>query len=221
MNDAIFKPLISFATPILTGTFKNVEKLNDQLKKTMLLLEEQKYVNASPLHTTLGNTFDSRADFFNQTEYSEVVDIRDKMHGVLVSWIRETYTLTNEQLNSYIFDYESWFHITRFGGTKTLHNHGQFSWAMVYYVDAGDPPDFNHPLSGYLQLYDPRRIYENSIDQGFSNQKQIFASGCIPIKPESGKFVIFPGYLEHEVLTYWGDKPRIMIAANCCIKKRT
>lgn len=218
MSDVIFKPIISYATPILTGKFSNIDNLNARLVARMLKLEQEKYINEDPLHTTQGDTFDSRADFFNQTQYPEVAEIRNKMHSVLVSWIKETYALSNEQLNSYVFDYESWFHITRYGGTKTLHNHGQFSWAMVYYVSAGDPPSVEHPLSGYIQFYDPRRIFENSVDQGFRNQKQMFTAGCIPIKPESGKFIIFPGYLEHEVLTYWGQSERIMIAANCCIR---
>lgn len=212
------KPKICFATPILEGHFEGVDVLNLELTKLFLELEQQGYKNKKRLNTTLGNIADSPGDLFSLTGYPALDEIKKHMNGTLTSWIKETGKMTAQELSQCQFSIESWYHITRHGGTKTLHDHGQCSWSMVYYVDAGDPPSAEFPRSGYLQVYDPRRIRQNPDDKGFFMMKPMFDYGGFSFAPASGHFVIFPGYLEHEVITYFGEKPRIMIAINCMIK---
>ena len=122
-----------------------------------------------------------------------------------------------DEFNRLKFRYESWFHITRKGGCKTLHNHGTFSWSMVYYVDEGGKAPESFPKSGVIQFYDPRRVNQNAWDVGLQNLNSQTRIGGFSIKPTSGSFVIFPSYLDHEVLTYHGEKERIMVALNCAV----
>ncbi len=215
------KPKPCFATPVLEGTIEGTEQLNKALTSLFLKMEADNYKNKTRLNTTLGNIFDSPGDLFKQIQHPEVAEIRKLINLTLTSWILETSTFTEAELKAnHYFEYESWFHITRFGGTKSLHHHGQCGWSMVYYVDGGDPPTEEYPRSGFLQVYDPRRIRQNPEDQGFMRLKPMFDYGGYSFRPEAGKFVIFPGYLEHEVITYFGQKPRIMIAVNCMIRKK-
>ncbi|KTF17890.1 hypothetical protein ATS75_00250 [Pseudoalteromonas sp. H105] len=214
------KPKICFASPVLEGSFTQSESLNKRLSELFFDLEKQGYKNKTKLNTTLGNIFDSPGDLFSLTQYEDILEIRRLMNGALTSWILETSNWQKDDLNNLKFEFESWFHISRFGATKSLHDHGQCSWSMIYYVDAGDAPTVEFPRSGYLQIYDPRHIQQNPDDQGFFNLKAMFDYGGFAIRPNSGKFVIFPGYLEHEVVTYFGNRPRIMIALNCLIRKK-
>ncbi|WP_419149059.1 putative 2OG-Fe(II) oxygenase [Pseudoalteromonas 'SMAR'] len=215
------KPKICFATPILEGEFEGVEELNHQLAKRFLQFEQDKeHVNDARINTTVGNIFDSRRDILAVEGYPEIEQIRRHMNGALTSWIIETGKMSRQDLEQCMFEIESWFHITRFGGTKTVHEHGQCGWSMVYYVDEGDPPTDEYPRSGFLQVYDPRKIQTNPADLGQVNFKPMFDYGGFTFRPKTGKFVIFPGYLEHEVLTYFGTNPRIMIAMNCMIKRK-
>ncbi|WP_404390555.1 putative 2OG-Fe(II) oxygenase [Pseudoalteromonas phenolica] len=211
-------PKVCFATPILEGYFEGVELLNSELTELFLELEAKGFKNGKRLNTTIGNISDSPGDLFSMQGYQALDEIKKHMNGTLSSWILETGKMTQQELSQCKFEVESWYHITRFGGTKTLHDHGQCSWSMVYYVDAGDPPTQEYPRSGFLQVYDPRRIRQNPDDKGFFNLKPMFDYGGFSFAPASGGFVIFPGYLEHEVLTYFGKKPRIMIAINCFIR---
>ncbi|MCF2907879.1 2OG-Fe(II) oxygenase family protein [Pseudoalteromonas sp. DL2-H2.2] len=215
------KPRICFATPVLEGELTGVEELNKGLTQLFFSLEKEGYRNLTRINTTQGDIYDSPGDLFSLTHYPEIAEIKQHMNGVLTSWILETGKMTRAELSQLHFEIESWFHITRYGGTKTLHDHGQCSWSMIYYVDAGDPPPPEFPRSGFLQIYDPRRIQMNPYDKGFSNFKPTFDYGGFSVAPYSGKFVVFPGYLQHEVLTYFGNKPRIMIAINCLIRERT
>lgn len=207
---------LHFATPFFQGEFDGVSALNAQLTKVFLQHESVSKGNVSPKNTTLGSIFDSEADLFNWPDEA-VQQLKTMMHGVLSSWVKDVNNFTQEQYNQLRFRYESWFHITRKGGCKTLHNHGSFSWSMVYYVDEGGEAPKDFPRSGMIQFYDPRRIYQNGWDVGLQGLGPQTRFGGFSIQPKAGSFVIFPSYLDHEVLTYHGDSQRIMVAVNCAV----
>jgi uncharacterized protein (TIGR02466 family) len=207
---------LHFATPIFRGKFEGTSSLNGNLKSFFLEYERKNKGNTSPKNTTLGPIFDSTADLFNW-DNNAVQQLRGMMHSVLSAWIKDVNSFSAEQFQQLKFRYESWFHITRKGGCKTLHNHAPFSWSMVYYVDEGGEAPAEFPKSGLIQFYDPRRVSTNAWDvglQGLNPQTQV---GGFSIQPKAGTFVIFPSYLDHEVLTYHGDSQRMMVALNCSI----
>lgn len=207
---------IHFATPIYRGKMEGIEDLNAELKALFLEKERQGKENPAAKNTTLGSVFDSTADLFTWPE-EPVQKLRHVMHSMMTSWVKDVNQFDSATLQQLRFRYESWFHITRKGGCKTLHNHGNFSWAMVYYVDDGGPVPAEFPRSGMIQFYDPRRVYQNGWDVGLQGLDAQTRFGGFSVQPESGSFVIFPGYLDHEVLTYHGDSQRIMVALNCAV----
>ena len=68
--------------------------------------------------------------------------------------------------------------------------------------------DPDHPLSGLLELLDPRPFTEMVATPG-----EPFGQKAI-IKPEAGAMVLFPGWLYHFVNPYFGEGERISIAFN-------
>lgn len=207
---------LHFSTPIFQGKLENTTELNNKLKQLFLRYEQVNKGNKNPLNTTVGNIYDSESDIFNIPD-NAILEIRAKMHSAMSSWVKKVNNFTDEEFRSFKFRYESWFHITRKGGCKTLHNHGTFSWAMVYYVDEGGESPVDYPKSGMIQFYDPRRVSQNAWDVGLRDLDEKSQIGGFGVKPQSGNFIIFPGYLDHEVLTYHGDKERMMIAVNCSV----
>lgn len=104
---------------------------------------------------------------------------------------------------------ESWYHITRKGGYHDAHSHPNCSWCGIYYLDAGDE-DFSR-RSGVNRFYDPRVNAGHYLDAG---AEYLNRTGVWDIAPETGKVVIFPSYLTHSALPYFGEKDRIVIAFN-------
>jgi uncharacterized protein (TIGR02466 family) len=100
-----------------------------------------------------------------------------------------------------------WAMIMRDGNYTTVHDHGDAHWSAVYYVDPGDPEVAGHPDSGLLVLVDPRR-----------SGRPLPGPNLLPsrflVKPRAGMLVVFPGWLQHYVHSYRGQRPRISISAN-------
>ena len=110
--------------------------------------------------------------------------------------------------------FESWFHITRYGGRHGLHNHPNSSWSGIYYVRAGDhvPED---PTSGKTRFYVPRGL---ATSYGDPVSEFMDASVSVDVTPQEGLLVVFPSFIFHEVLTYFGQSERITIPFNARFK---
>jgi len=114
----------------------------------------------------------------------------------------------------------SWANINRKGNYHLPHTHPNSDWSSVYYVDVGDKceesTDRAKAGSGNLLLLDPR----GSVETGRTNPKgkdlyeKMFGASVMMLKPFTGLIVFFPSWLNHQVLTYNGDTPRISIATN-------
>jgi uncharacterized protein (TIGR02466 family) len=101
----------------------------------------------------------------------------------------------------------AWANVARRGHYHRIHNHPSSAWSGVYYVEAGsDAP--GHPLSGVLELCDPRPFTEMVVAPGNPyGQRVIF-------RPEAGMMVLFPSWLYHFVNPYFGEGERISVAFN-------
>ncbi len=111
------------------------------------------------------------------------------------------------QANSYII--ESWYHLTKNGGFHDAHSHPNCSWCAIYYLDIGDS-SFSE-RNGVNRFYDPRHNADQYLDAG---SQYLNSSGIWDIEPVEGQVVIFPSYLKHSALPYFGDNDRIVIAIN-------
>ncbi|HWU89441.1 MAG TPA: TIGR02466 family protein [Kofleriaceae bacterium] len=105
---------------------------------------------------------------------------------------------------AYRYGVTAWGMILRDGHYVTVHDHGDVHWSVAYYVDAGD--DAPEP-SGRLAFVDPRRSGRSIPDL------DLFPSS-FDIQPRTSALVIFPGWLQHHVHAYRGQRPRICVSAN-------
>jgi uncharacterized protein (TIGR02466 family) len=101
----------------------------------------------------------------------------------------------------------AWANVARDGHYHRVHNHPSSAWSGVYYVNAGgDAP--GHPLSGVLELCDPRAFTEMVSTPGSPfGQRVIF-------RAEAGTMIVFPSWLYHFVNPFHGDGERISVAFN-------
>ncbi len=102
---------------------------------------------------------------------------------------------------------QSWAMILRDGDYVMPHDHGDCHFSTVYYVDAGDPVR----ASGKLTFVDPRQ------GRRPIPERELFPSN-FTVDPRSSALVIFPGWLQHYVHPYRGERPRISISANVVLE---
>lgn len=102
------------------------------------------------------------------------------------------------------FDVQAWAMVMRNSDYVTVHDHGDVHWSVAYYVDAGDDVG-DH--SGELAFVDPRR-------SGRSVPGLDVSQSAFHVKPRTGALVIFPGWLQHFVHAYRGQRPRVCISCN-------
>jgi uncharacterized protein (TIGR02466 family) len=108
------------------------------------------------------------------------------------------------QVPAFRYGVTAWGMILRDGHYVTVHDHGDVHWSVAYYADAGD--DAPEP-SGRLAFVDPRR-------SGRSIPELTLFPSSFDIKPRTGALVIFPGWLQHHVHPYRGQRPRICVSCN-------
>lgn len=104
---------------------------------------------------------------------------------------------------------ESWYHVTQNGGYHDAHSHPNCSWCGIYYLDIGEA-NFE-ARNGLNRFYDPRVNADHFLDAG---SQYLNSTGIWDIEPKNGQVVIFPSYLKHSALPYFGSKDRIVIAFN-------
>jgi uncharacterized protein (TIGR02466 family) len=104
---------------------------------------------------------------------------------------------------------ESWYHLTSNGGYHDVHSHPNCSWCGIYYVDIGDS-SFNEK-NGLNRFYDPRGNADHFLDAG---SMYLNNTGYWDIEPVEGQIILFPSYLKHSALPYFGQTDRVVIAFN-------
>lgn len=104
---------------------------------------------------------------------------------------------------------ESWYHVTQYGGYHDAHSHPNCSWCGIYYLEVGDA-DFEQ-RSGANRFYDPRHNADHYLDAG---ALYLNHHGVWDMAPAEGQVVIFPSYLKHSALPYFGERDRVVVAFN-------
>jgi uncharacterized protein (TIGR02466 family) len=130
------------------------------------------------------------------------------MRGVVDLVARNVAVLAAEaeapELPTFRYGLTAWAMILRDGHYVAIHDHGDVHWSVAYYVDAGDEAA---APSGRLAFVDPRR-------SGRSIPELTLFPQTFEIAPRTGALVIFPGWLQHHVHAYRGQRPRICISCN-------
>jgi len=109
-----------------------------------------------------------------------------------------------ERMPAFRYAVTAWAMVMRDGHYVMTHDHGDVHWSVAYYVDAGD--DMPAP-SGRLAFLDPRR-------SGRTIPELSLFPSTFDIAPRTSALVIFPGWVQHYVHAYRGERPRICVSCN-------
>ncbi len=157
--------------------------------------------------------FESSLNFL-EADLAEVVELKRNFEELLAEAafiVNQSVWPDNVEVNAHIV--ESWYHVTQHGGYHDVHSHPNCSWCGIYYLEPG-ASDFKK-RNGVNRFYDPRVNAEHYADAGTAYLAQ---QGVWDFEPKEGQIIIFPSYLKHAALTYFGDEDRIVIAFNAIIE---
>ena len=165
------------------------------------------------------NLFESTLDFLEADEQGvpELKSIIEELVSAVVEQVNASYMNHDDMEEGQALQasiIESWCHITEYGGYHDAHSHPNCSWCGIYYLDEGDC-DLSI-RSGVNRFYDPRpgaNLYQDAGTQ------YIDKTGFWDFAPQSGHVVIFPSYLIHSALPYFGKKDRVVVAFNCVVDR--
>lgn len=104
---------------------------------------------------------------------------------------------------------DSWYHITKNGGYHDIHDHGESTWCGIFYVDIGESDAYN--ANGINRFYSPLDVRQ---EPGMEH----LALNNHDVTPTNGKLVIFPGFLKHSAVPYYGTKDRIVVSFNAKVE---
>ena len=189
-----------FPTPVVVFDLPAMDLVNRALA-TELLVEEQavpswKRANVGGWHSE--PTLSQRPGAPYRTLMRAIVEhVGSVIQGLAAA-------VEIESIPTYRYGVTSWAMIMRDGNYVTPHDHGESHWSIAYYVDAGDELP---PPSGRLAFIDPRR-------SGRMIPEVDLLPTVFDIAPRTSSLVVFPGWLQHHVHAYRGQRPRICISAN-------
>lgn len=205
---------VLFGSPLIQFEAELPQEVNDHIT-ALLLKEEAADSNPTIVKSNAGGW---RSGWLNKREeiclqaISTYCDL--KFHELLKQY----------DGNDHKWNKVSWATVNRHGDYNLMHCHPHSDWSCVYYVDSGDEPKEGSKAtekSGCLSFLDPRGSLVENSRVGIGQEKlyrKMFGSSSISLTPSTGLLVFFPSWLLHTVLPYYGDKPRISIAANYSLK---
>jgi uncharacterized protein (TIGR02466 family) len=197
--------LTLFSTPIVLLDLPDGAALNGELGRT---IHEHAKKHPGTQHSNLGGW---------QSEWD-----MDRWGGAaaikLLAIARNTASkiTTNRQGQAVQVTWKAnmWANINRAGHANEFHSHPGSFWSAVYYVDDGGI-DADPTLGGELEFMDPRgpgpAMYAPHLAYGSAG---LSVGANEMIRPKSGRLVMFPAWVLHQVRPYRGGAERISIAIN-------
>jgi uncharacterized protein (TIGR02466 family) len=207
-SDAALDPIVDiaahggieylFPTPIFWHVFKQVDALNAELRELILAQER---ATPSTVKSNQGG-WQSSTDFFHWSAPPAAALRRLAVAAVETATSR----LPLPPGVRAEFHLSAWAAVNRAGHYNTVHVHPMATWSGIYYVDPGDDG-----AGGLLELSHP-----------VAAATMTFFPGALPsarlVRPEPGLVILFPGYLQHSVRLYQGERPRICVPFNAHLR---
>jgi hypothetical protein len=180
MNEE-FKQL--YPTNVMTGSFADYQQLPDIMNE---LLIKSPLLGASNKPIDMDNLFD------NIDALPELASFRDQViTPAFEKYLKHYHNLSLQDFRSYKF--RSWIS----SNDVSYHNHTSSHFSAVFYVYVDDANS-----GGRLELYDPRGNASRGYPALDKLTKQFARTD---FQPETGKFIIFPSFLYHQVGDYLGN----------------
>lgn len=201
-----------FAVPFVQHHFEGAEQLNRDLS-ALFLQREASCANPDPSLPPDAAVFESDFNLFQWPD-SSVQRLKQMCWQVLGATIAELNGYSDAAISALRIGSHAWFHLTREGGSTTLHTHPMASWSGVYCVSPGDSVAAR-PDSGVLRFHNPHHFSNYFLDHGNRTLRPPYHHGSWNVPLRAGSLVLFPSWLQHEVMTYFGQRERITVAFNC------
>jgi uncharacterized protein (TIGR02466 family) len=194
-----------FGTPILIRKLPDADAINGPLRNAILKAEAH----------------DKGAQFSNADGWQsaptlldwpvpEIATLRQSIEKATLHMARLPFKEPIKEPMTLDYTAYGWANVNRNSHYNTLHNHGEYHWAFVYYVDCGNQEP-GHRLNGRFEVRDPRPaagVADDNKYPGFT-----FGKG-FTIDPEPGMLLAFPAWMDHQVHPFFGSGERISIAVN-------
>lgn len=203
----------AFSVPFSFDQLPNCDSLNQELRDLFIRREAQgaRFANPRPYTPRNAQLFESNFDLFSWPEAC-IATLRE----FCLSRVAQTVANLNQydaalmaRLNIVT---DAWFHITKRGGFFGVHNHPMASWSGVYCVSPGQN-DSDQPDSGKLSFINP--LAQMYLDSGNSQLQMPYQLGNYALSLHAGQLVIFPSWVVHQVMPFYGEGERITVAFNC------
>lgn len=207
----IVERMEAWITPVFMTSFSGHETYCLQLREALYRHREQAQESVASGIACIAKQglYESTFDFLEQQDVA-IAELKLELADLVLLAAQDANQMSwPEGAEARAIITESWCHITQNGGFHDVHSHPNCSWCGIYYLDAGDC-DFA-ARNGVNRFYDPRHNAEHYLDAGSS---YLNAEGVLDIEPQAGQVIIFPSYLKHSALPYFGCKDRLVIAFN-------
>jgi uncharacterized protein (TIGR02466 family) len=208
----------AFALPFAHDTLADAGRLNAALRELFLARETEgaRFANPGPYTVRNAQVFESHFQLFAWPE-PEIAELRAFCLSRVVELAAQlnrydTATRTRLRVST-----DAWFHVTRRGGFFGVHNHPLATWSGVYCVSAG-AHDADQPESGTLTFIHPHTAGGMYVDPGSEYVQAPFGIGNLSYNLAPGQLVLFPSWILHTVLPFYGEGERITVAFNCAFR---
>jgi uncharacterized protein (TIGR02466 family) len=204
MNIA-FETTTLFATPVLISDLPDAAALNVDLRA---VITKHEVANPGTQHSNLGGW---QSDW-DMDRWGGPAAIKLLAVGRNIA----NQVTTDRLGNPVILTWKAnmWANINRSGHGNEFHSHPGSFWSGVYYVDDGGI-DADPALGGELEFMDPRgpgpAMYAPHLAFG---KLGLSVGANETVRPKSGRLVMFPSWVLHQVRPYGGNAQRISIAFN-------
>lgn len=207
-----------FALPLAFDQHPDPARLNPALRTLFLAREGTRHANPTPFTVRNAQVFESHFDLFGWPE-PEIAELREFCLARVLQLAGELNGYDAATRARLRIATDAWFHVTRRNGFFGVHNHPLASWSGVYCVSAGEH-DAGQPDSGALTFIHPNHLAGMYVDAGSERLQPPFALGNFSLNLQPGQLVLFPSWLLHQVLPFFGDGERITVAFNCSFQLR-
>ncbi len=210
------RPTLSpvFAVPFGQAVLED-PAFNSRLRD-LILQREPSSANPTPSLQLHPGVFESRFDFFSWPD-RDVQRLREFCWTALAQVVGDANGYAPDELQKLQIFSHTWFHVTRKPGFTVMHTHPMASWSGVYCVSPGTEPA-DRPESGVLRFHNPHHYSGYFLDAGNARLRPPYHHGSWSVRLAMGQLVLFPSWLQHEVLPYYGEDERITVAFNCWFK---
>ncbi len=207
-----------FSVPFAFDQLADCASVNQQLRELFIRRESQgaRFANPNPYTPRNTQLFESNFDVFTWPDAAIAV-LREFCLARLVQTVAELNQYDSARMARLNIITDAWFHITRRGGFFGVHNHPMASWSGVYCVSSGEN-DADQPDSGKLSFVNP--MAQMYLDAGNSQLQAPFQLGNYAFNLQAGQLIVFPSWLAHQVMPFYGEGERITVAFNCSMAFR-